>query len=405
MQMNVKYIDGQQRAWHELKAELRGHADPAKMARIESELAQYEDANQNFMRQQEFERRAILDRLERLETARDPEAAECKAVFDAYCRYGHPEHTPAAVEKWERERKASGMELEQKALIAADDSAGGFLCPPEYLQEIIKAAVQYSPVREIVKVRQTGQRSLQTPKRTGTAAAVWVGESQARSETQNPAYGMTEIPVHEMTAEVYVSFASLEDSAFDLESELTQEFSEQFAVSEGLAVVSGNGVGKPFGFTDPGQGIATTNSGTSGSIASGSGAKGDALITLAHAVKAPYAARGRWVLNRQTLGSVRKLADTQGRYLWEPSPAVGLPSTILGSPYTECPDMPNEAANSLSVGFGDWQRAYVLADRLSMSVLRDPYSQASNGRVKFLARRRVGGQVVVAEAIRLLKCI
>ncbi len=254
-------------------------------------------------------------------------------------------------------------------------------------------------------MRQTGSRSLQTPKRTGTAAAKWVGETETRTETQNPTYGLTEIPVHEMTAEVYVSFASLEDSAFDLEAELTNEFAEQFAVSEGLAVVSGNGIGKPFGFTDPGQGIPTTGSGTSGSIASGTGAKGDALISLAHAVKSPYAQRGRWVLNRQTLGSVRKLADTQGRYLWEPSPAVGMPSSILGYGYIEVPDMANEAANSLSVGFGDWQRGYVLADRMSMSVLRDTYSQASAGRVKFLARRRVGGQVVVSEALRLLKCI
>jgi HK97 family phage major capsid protein len=39
-----------------------------------------------------------------------------------------------------------------------------------------------------------------------------------------------------------------------------------------------------------------------------------------------------------------------------------------------------------------------------MSVLRDPFTKASVGQVKFLARRRVGGQVVLAEALRLLKC-
>jgi HK97 family phage major capsid protein len=66
--------------------------------------------------------------------------------------------------------------------------------------------------------------------------------------------------------------------------------------------------------------------------------------------------------------------------------------------------MPVEAANSLSIGFGDWQRAYTLVDRLSIAVMRDPFTKASAGQVKFLARRRVGGQVVLAEAIRLLKC-
>jgi HK97 family phage major capsid protein len=263
--------------------------------------------------------------------------------------------------------------------------------------------VLVSPVRDLVRIRQTGQRSTQLPKRTQTAAAVWVSEQATRVESQNPAYGMVECPTHELTAEVYISFADLEDSLFDLEAEITGEFAEQFAVSEGAAVVGGNGVGKPFGFTDAGQGIATTGTGGA-TIASASGAKGDAIISLVHAVDSPYARNGRFVLNRQTLGSVRKLADTQGRYLWEPSPAVGLPSMILGYPYSELPDMPAEGANALPIGFGDWKRAYTLVDRLSLSLTRDPYTQANKGLVKFLARRRVGGQVVLAKAIRLLKC-
>jgi HK97 family phage major capsid protein len=400
-------------AFEELKKENdkgRG-ADAAKLAKIEADIVKYDEANQKYVKTIEEQKKALEEfekKFNRGELGaggdREARGVERKHSWYTFCRFGHPDRDPSSIEKWEKERKESGFRLEHKALSIADDTSGGFLAPPEYIADLIKAEVLFSPVRSVVGIRKTGNKSVQQPKRTQTAAAVWIADGAARSETQNPAYGLTEIPTHELTAEVYISFQDLEDSAFDLEAELTNEFAEQFAVSEGAAVVAGNGIGKPFGFTDAGQGVPTTSSGTSASIASNTGAKGDALINLAHSVDTPYAVRGRWLLSRQTLGSVRKLADSQGRYVWEPSVAVGMPSTILGSPYTEFPDMPNEAANSLSVGFGDWQRAYKMVDRLSLSVMRDPYSKASNGQVKFLARRRVGGQVVLAKAVRLLKC-
>jgi HK97 family phage major capsid protein len=80
-----------------------------------------------------------------------------------------------------------------------------------------------------------------------------------------------------------------------------------------------------------------------------------------------------------------------------------VPNTILGQPYVEVPDMPDVAANAFPIAFGDVRRAYTVVDRISLSVLRDPFTQATNGNVRFIARRRVGGQVVLAEAIRKLK--
>ena len=82
----------------------------------------------------------------------------------------------------------------------------------------------------------------------------------------------------------------------------------------------------------------------------------------------------------------------------------GQPNTILGSPYVEVPDMPDEGANATSIVFGDVRRAYTITDRIQLSVLRDPFTQATAGNIRFIARRRVGGQVVLAEAIAKLKC-
>lgn len=302
---------------------------------------------------------------------------------------------------------------ERKVLTVSSDPTGGYLAPPEYVKEIIKAIVLISPFRSIVNVRQSAAAELQLPKRTQTAAATRVSEIGTRSETQNPQWGLMKIPAPEMYAEARISMANLEDSAFDLEAELRQEFAEQFAVTEGNEVANGNGVGKCLGFLDanaagPGTAIANTVSGSAATIAGPSGSAGDGIVNLFHAVKTGYAANGRWVLNRASLGKIRLLKDTEGRYLWQPATLANLteanPGTILGAPITECPDMPNEGAGTFPVAFGDWKRAYTMVDRVDMVITRDPYTVASSGQVKFFARRRMGGQVVLGEAIRLLKC-
>ncbi len=148
--------------------------------------------------------------------------------------------------------------------------------------------------------------------------------------------------------------------------------------------------------------VSSTNSGSAASIADSSG-QANGLITLFHAVKTAYARNGRWTLNRATLGSARKLKDGNNNYIWQPGLASTLPATILGAPYVEATDMPDEAANAFPIAFGDFRRAYTIIDRVQMSILRDPFTQATSGNVRFIARRRVGGQVVLAEAIRKLK--
>ena len=66
--------------------------------------------------------------------------------------------------------------------------------------------------------------------------------------------------------------------------------------------------------------------------------------------------------------------------------------------------MPSEAANAFPVAFGDFRRAYMIVDRVNLAVLRDPFTQATTGNVRYIARKRVGGQVIQKEAINKLKC-
>jgi HK97 family phage major capsid protein len=77
----------------------------------------------------------------------------------------------------------------------------------------------------------------------------------------------------------------------------------------------------------------------------------------------------------------------------------GVTNTILGHPYVEATDMPNAAQDASMIAFGDFRRGYMIVDRVALSVLRDPFTQATTGNVRYIARRRVGGQVILPEAI------
>ncbi|BFU90150.1 MAG: phage capsid protein [Nitrospira sp.] len=320
----------------------------------------------------------------------DEKAATRKAAFLNFCRYG-----------------LEGMSAEEKSLLAKDSLPGErkslsspqgveYLASPEVTNDILKGVIEFSPIRTVARVRTTSAKSVKLRKRTGTFAAAWIAKTGTRAETTGLKYGLEEVPTHELYALVDIPFEDLEDSDFNLEAELNLEASEQFGVAEGLSSVSGDGTGEWEGLLTNAA-MSFTVSGDANLIT------GDGLIQLYVDVKDAYARNGMWMLKRDTIGKVRKLKDSQGQYIWMPGLASALPSTILDRPYVEAVDMPVIAANAFPVLFGDFRRGYTVIDRVQIAVIRDTYTQASNGAVRFHFRKRSGGQVVNVEAIRKLK--
>lgn len=302
----------------------------------------------------------------------------------------------------EDEQKAlSDIQTEYKALNVGTDTAGGYLAPSEYIREIIKGVTELSPVRSLVRVRNTSFKELEIPKRTGRSSATRVTETGTRSESTSPTYGVETIPAPEVYAILDITNQMLEDSAFNMAMELQEEASDQFAVLEGAEFVSGTGVGEMQGILTHAD-VGETNSGSAASIAD-SGGQANGLIDLKHSLSSQYAANARWLLNRTSIGAIRKLKDSNGQYIWMPGIANGAPNTIDGDPYVEVPDMPSIAANAYPVAYGDFMRAYTMADRIAMEMMRDPYTQATAGKVRYFFRRRSGGKVTLAEAIKKLK--
>ncbi|KQN72395.1 phage major capsid protein [Devosia sp. Leaf64] len=285
--------------------------------------------------------------------------------------------------------------IERKALTVANDAPNYVLAPKEVSEEFIRNLVEWSPVRAIADVRTINTHAILLPKRTGITNAKWTGEAVA-AEASQPTFGQMEIAVKELTTFVDLSNWMVEDSAEVAEREVRLALAEDFAKKEVTGFVNGTAAAEVKGFMAD-AGIAAYVNGHATLISA------DALISMLYSVPGAFRSRGTWAMNGNTLAAVRKLKDGQGNYLWQPSYQAGQPETILGRPVVEMLDMPDIAANTFPIAFGDFKAGYRIYDRLDLSVLSNPFTLATEGQTRFHARRRVGAGVVRPEAFRKLK--
>ncbi len=194
--------------------------------------------------------------------------------------------------------------------------------------------------------------------------------------------------------EVIATTEMIQDSWANVVGEITTDASEDFAQLEGAAFVKGDGVKKPKGFTQE-AGIQRVKTGDATKLSA------DSIITIAGELKTGYNAV--YLLNRRTVAATRLLKASDGHYLWQAGISGGNPNTLNGSPYIEMPDMDDVGAGKLPIAYGDFNRGYRIVDHSAMSVIRDEFTLAREGKVSWVFVRRVGGQTVLEEAIKLLE--
>ena len=297
---------------------------------------------------------------------------------------------------------------EEKALSIGVNADGGYVVPPETETEITRLMTAVSPIRAISGVRQVSGAVYKRPISVTGPATGWVGETAARPTTNSQTLAELSYPTTELYAMPAATSAFLDDAAVDVGQWIADEVNAAFAAQETTAFVTGNGVNKPTGFL-----AATTVAeaswswGNLGYVATGAAGAlpasnaSDVLIDLVYALKAGYRQNASWVMNRKVQGALRKLKDADGNYLWQPAATADGKARFMGFELVEAEDMPNIAANSLSVAFGDFRRGYLIVDRQGVSVLRDPFS--SKPYVLFYTTKRVGGGIADYDAIKLLK--
>jgi HK97 family phage major capsid protein len=314
-----------------------------------------------------------------------------------------------AFEGYVRKGEAGRLrELEAKALSVGSDPDGGYLVPDETEAAVNRALKDVSPIRAIASVRQVSGSVYKKPFSVSGPGAGWVGETAARPQTTTPTLAELTFPTMELYAMPAATASLLDDAAVNIDEWLAEEVRIAFAEQEGTAFVTGDGVNKPKGFLAyPTVANASWSWGNIGFVKSGAAGAfaasdpADRLIDLIYALGSSYRANAHFVMNRQTQAAIRKLKDADGSYLWQPAGKPGEAPTLMGFPVAESADLPDIAADSLSVAFGDFRRGYLIVDRVGIRVLRDPFS--SKPYVLFYTTKRVGGGVQDFNAIKLMK--
>ena len=293
----------------------------------------------------------------------------------------------------------------QAGLSTLSDPDGGFLVPEDYEQAIDRVALSVSAMRRLATVRTIGTDTYKKLVNQGGASAGWVGEKGARAETNTPT--LTEIAIN--TKEIYAMPAAtqtlLDDSRVDIAGWLADEVSIEFSEQESEAFINGNGVEQPKGIAA--YAMAANSSyvwGKVGYITSGNASLVndlDKLIDLQHSLKPVYRNGAAWLMNDATLATIRKMKDGDGNYIWVPGLKDGAPDTLLGKPVEIDDNVDDIAANKYPIFFANFKRAYLIIDRQGVRVLRDPYT--TKPYVLFYTTKRVGGGIVMYEAIKALK--
>jgi len=393
--------------------EAKGSADPLleeKLAKIDATI----DANQkrldDYELSQKRQARIVTDAngnerdmdMEAKRWAASTKGRNAPADFDAK---GMSDYKQAFNRFLRKGDQIMGAD-ELKALSVGVDADGGYVVEPDLTGRIVNQVFETSVMRAYASIQTISTNSLEGLWDQDEAAAGWVTETAARTTTATPVLGKWSIDVHELYANPKATQKVLDDAEINLEAWLAAKVSDKMSRIENAAFVTGTGTDQPKGFLAYAAGttlntqIEQLSSGVAGGFAAAP-AGGDILIDALYALKAQYRANATWFMNRATTKAVRKLKDTDGAYLWQSGIAAGQPATVLGYPTASMEDMPDPAANSLSIAVGDMRAAYQIVDRQGIRVLRDPYSDKPY--VSFYSVKRVGGAVVNTEALKIIK--
>ena len=334
-------------------------------------------------------RAAWLDYIRRAGGARPVDLGELKPetrefmASDEYARYvrGISEDDP----------------IEVRALTEGTADAGGLFVSPEVEKEILKNVLDIDPVRSYASVRSIASNEVKGFRLTTRPTAYHDTELGTGTETQ-AVWTDWKIGAHPLTAKFKASSDVLDDVGF-IESEMIGYCSDAFLYTEGVDFVEGNGVDRAMGFTtlvgtdDAKYPAAVTGTGTN-VIATGD------IPKMWGTLKAAYRGNAHWTFNSDSFIKLLSLKDANNRYyMVADGGLVAAPATRLyGLPFFICESLSDEGSDTYPLWIGDFRQGYKIVDRSGIQLMVDPYTAWPA--IWYKMRKRVGGQVVKAEAIK-----
>lgn len=290
------------------------------------------------------------------------------------------------------------MAPEQRALV--ENTAGEILVPEDLETEINRALPELTIMRGIAS-----QRSITTNRvRRRSLAEVAVGWGKLETAEQDLTDSMPSTPTDDYTyiEDLYglakVGEDELDDSDVNLDAFIRDSFARACAEAEdtGFTVGTGHAAHQPVGFMTAGGGVPTVAAAGAAAITT------DDLKKLIYATPAQYRRNGRFVIPSGTELAISLLKDGNEQYVWQPNAQAGRPNSLFGYAVENQEDMAAVAAGARVAAFGDFNAGYRIYDRQGMTVKVLDQLYAEDGLIGWKIRKRVGGDVVRPQALRIL---
>jgi len=282
-----------------------------------------------------------------------------------------------------------------KALSEGTPADGGYLVPQDFYNRLVTEMGERTEMRSKVTVIPMKTNVLTIPKHDTGPEVYWgVAENETKTTTTMD-FTQPTITAYKLVSIIYMSDELLADAAFSLTDIIVKKFAEKMAEAEEAAIIAGSGVARPTGIFVNAVVVAAA-------IACVGNLDFDDIIDLIYALPFKYRKNAEFIIHNNNVRELRKLKDSDGRYLWQEPVAAGQPATIQGYPVYltyECGED--------EIAFGDYKEAYWLGDRQQMTVkiTNDTETTFTKDQTAIRVVKRIGGDVIVTDAVRILNTI
>lgn len=321
--------------------------------------------------------------------------ADYQAAFAAYIR-----NEPMSYEQQKALQGGFDSSIKNAAGVGTG-AAGGYTVPPEFRDKFIETQKWYGPMLQEAEVIYTDSgANLQWPTNDDTANVGAILAENSQVTEQDVTFGTASIDSYMYTSKlVRASLQFLQDNAINADSWLAERLGVRVGRILNQHFTTGTGTAQPDGLVTG----ATVGATSTGSFATTGGISYDSLIDLVESLDPAYGGGPglKFMAHQTARKAIRKIKDSQGRPLWEPSLQVGQPDTLLGYGLVLNNDMPAMAQSSKSLGFGNIRAAYVIRIVKGLTVLRLTERYADFLQVGFLGFERADGTLQDSSAFKI----
>lgn len=274
-----------------------------------------------------------------------------------------------------------GHEFRDLTTSTGDTPKAGNTVPTSFYGRLQEHMIETSEFYRYATILATDSgETIEIPKTTSHASASWLTEGGSVTES-DPVFAQVTLGAHKYGLSEQLTSELEQDTGVNLLEYLARRGGEALANLAAAAYINGDGSGKPTGL------VGASTVGVTGAAAVAGVFTADELIDLFYSVISPYRKRGTFVMSDSALKVARKLKDQNDQYLWAPGLVAGEPDTILGRPVLNETNMPDVAADAVSVLFGDLSK-YMIRQVRGIRVERSADYAFGNDLVtwRFLAR-------------------